>query len=343
MNTKFQNALKRIPQAIPPVWFMRQAGRYHKHYQGLRSKHSFIDLCKKPELASEVALGPVRDFDFDVSILFSDLLFPLEAMGMGLDYNPGPQLGWHLNSSNISQLKSWQEALPSLEFQRQAVMATRELLPKDKSLIGFVGGPWTLFSYAVEGSHKDGLKKTKHNISLFDSFCETLLPLLTENILLQLDAGCEVVMLFDTSAGEISAFDFKTRVVPKLVALSKRFPKKLGYYSKGTVEAHYVPELTQAPWAGFGFDHRWDLAGQLQKETQPGFVQGNFDQLFLFQDTNDFKKTLASYLSQMQNLTPEQRKGWVCGLGHGVLPETPEAHVKYFVEKVREVFGHEST
>src|SRR6476619_1299189 len=88
-NARFQNALARKPQGTPPIWFMRQAGRYHRHYQALRAKHSFMELCKVPELASEVALGPILDFDFDVAILFSDLLFPLEGLGMGLSYDDG--------------------------------------------------------------------------------------------------------------------------------------------------------------------------------------------------------------------------------------------------------------
>lgn len=339
MNIKFQNALNGVTQNVPPIWFMRQAGRYHKHYQGLRSQYSFMDLCKKAELASEVALGPIRDFDFDVSILFSDLLFPLEAMGMGLDYKPGPVLGWHLDSSNLSRLTHWEDAISGVEFQREAVKATRELLPKDKSLIGFVGGPWTLFSYAVEGSHKDGLKKTKQNISLFEPFCENLIPLLKANIALQLEAGCEVVMVFDTSAGELSAFDYQRIVIPKLLDLAQSFPKKLGYYSKGTMPAHYTSILKQAPWAGMGFDHRWDLKSLLENPDRQGFLQGNFDQYFLFQNTDDFKKNVDLYLQNIKSLSPEQRKGWVSGLGHGVLPETPEAHVKYFVQRVREVMG----
>ena len=145
-NARFQNALARRAQSVPPIWLMRQAGRYHKHYQALRQKHPFMDLCKQPELAAEVALGPVLDFDFDAAILFSDLLFPLEALGMGLEYTDrGPQLAWKLDRETFSQLRSVEEAWPHLLFQGEAVRATRARLPDDRSLIGFVGGPWTLF------------------------------------------------------------------------------------------------------------------------------------------------------------------------------------------------------
>src|SRR5262252_2834976 len=133
-NSRFQNALVRHAQRTPPIWLMRQAGRYHRHYQALRAKHSFMDLCKQPELAAEVALGPVLDFDFDAAILFSDLLFPLEALGMGLEYtDAGPQLGWKLTQQSISKMSSVDDAWPKLLFQGEAVRTTRRLLPDDKS------------------------------------------------------------------------------------------------------------------------------------------------------------------------------------------------------------------
>src|SRR5712692_3808982 len=121
-NARFQNALARRAQSVPPIWLMRQAGRYHKHYQALREKHSFMDLCKKAELAAEVALRPVLDFDFDAAILFSDLLFPLEALGMGLDYSDrDPHIGWKLDRETFSQLRSVAEAWPHLSFQGEAM------------------------------------------------------------------------------------------------------------------------------------------------------------------------------------------------------------------------------
>src|SRR5205809_2767149 len=131
-NLRFQNALARTPQPTPPIWLMRQAGRYHRHYQALRQKHSFMELCKEPNLAAEVALGPVLDFDFDAAILFSDLLFPLEALGMGLEYTDrGPQLGWKLDQQACGRLRSVDEAWPHLLFQGEAMRATREHLPED--------------------------------------------------------------------------------------------------------------------------------------------------------------------------------------------------------------------
>jgi uroporphyrinogen decarboxylase len=339
-NELFTNSLNRIPQNVPPIWFMRQAGRYHQHYQKLRAKHSFMDLCKNPELAALVTMGPIEDFDFDVAILFSDLLFPLEALGMGLTYgDKGPELGWHLNSENVNRLGSVDEAVPCLEFQKKAMQVARQMLPTTKSLIGFVGGPWTLFTYAVQGSHDGHLTKAKLALDLFPHFCEKIIPLLKQNIQLQLDGGAEVIMVFDTAAGELAPGLYQDFTVPQLEKLARRFPKKLGYYSKSTQMSHLNHEVFKSgPWAGLGFDHRWDLRDSFKLNTQ-GFVQGNFDQALLFSEKEQLKKHLQRYLAPLRELKTHERAGWVCGLGHGVLPKTPEANVRLFVDTVRETLA----
>lgn len=334
-NARFQNALARRPQSVPPIWLMRQAGRYHKHYQALRAKHSFMELCKQPELAAEVALGPVLDFGFDAAILFSDLLFPLEALGMGLEYkDSGPQLGWKLDEQSISRLHGIDDAWPRLQFQGDAVRATRERLPKDRSLIGFVGGPWTLFVYAVEGTHKGSLSDSKKLLSLFPGFCKIIVPLLEQNIQLQLDNGAEVVMIFDTAAGELAPDMFIAEVAPQLQRLTAASGSRIGYYSKGTQPAHLQHELFDAgTLAGIGVDHRWDLS-KVFSIFQQGFVQGNFDQTLLFAGRSELQRHLKNYL---QPMTEDHPAGWICGLGHGVLPGTPEDNVRLFVDTVREV------
>jgi uroporphyrinogen decarboxylase len=340
MNTRFHNALNGKAQDIPPVWFMRQAGRYHRHYQALRKQHGFMELCKDPKLAAEVALGPVQDFDFDVAILFSDLLFPLEALGMGLTYDPSPKLGWHLSESSVKKLRPWKDAVSGVAFQKEAVIETRKVLPKDKSLIGFVGGPWTLYTYAVEGEHKGNLISAKTQISLFHKFCESLVPLLEANIQLQLEGGAEVVMLFDTAAGELSPLVFKQEVQKYMKHLAKKYPGKLGYYSKGTTHGHLTDLRQDTAFAGFGVDHRFDLPGELKSQPH-GFLQGNFDQALLFCAPKEFQARLDAYLQPFLFLTPEQRRYWVSGLGHGVLPETPEENVRQFVRHIRDVFSRE--
>lgn len=350
-NLRFANALARIEQPTPPIWFMRQAGRYHSHYQALRAKHSFMELCKVPELAAEVTWGPIQDFDFDVAILFSDLLFPLEAFGMGLEYGDGgPTLGWHLQSpADVARLAPIEEALPQLEFQREAMRQCRAKLPTAKSLIGFVGGPWTLFTYAAQGKHDGALIEAKKRLPLFESFCEKLVPLLIRNIELQFAGGAEVVMVFDTAAGELSPAIFRERIVPQLTKLAAAYPGRLGYYSRGTTPDHlrdpiFLDDVAypgQPSWAGLGLDHRWDLLTALALR-RAGFQQGNFDQALLHADPADFRKHLLQWLEPMERVRDRMGSralaGWVCGLGHGVLPKTPEANVRTFIATVRERF-----
>ena len=337
MSNLFLKTLKKEAVKTPPVWMMRQAGRYHQHYQNLRAKHSFMDLCLVPELAAEVAMGPIQDFDFDAAILFSDLLFPFKALGQGLEYTDnGPRLGFQLTPQNFSKLKPWKEAIGEMEFQKKAMALTRSRLSKDKGLIGFVGGPWTLYVYSVEGSHAGSLIQSKKYLNeLWSKFNETMVPFLIENIKMQFDGGADVVMLFDTAAGELSPSLFTEKVVPELAKLAAAYPGKLGYYSKGTTADHFKSEaFKKIDWAGRGFDHRFNLP-EVLKQNDKGFVQGNFDQSLLHLDANEFDKTISTYLKTYADMDPQSRSGWVCGLGHGVLPKTPEDNVRNFVQIVR--------
>jgi uroporphyrinogen decarboxylase len=212
-------------------------------------------------------------------------------------------------------------------------------LPASKSLISFIGGPWTLFVYAVEGSHAGSLIKSKKDASLYKQFAETLVPLLIENIKLQFAGGAEVVMIFDTATGELDATTYRNLVYPDLEKLAKQFPGKIGYYSRGTQESHLkTTAFNSTLWAGVGVDWRWDLP-QVIKNTKQGFVQGNFDQSFLFCKPSEFEFKLNEYLKPLLKLSPDERAGWVCGLGHGVLPATPEDNVRTFIKTVREVFA----
>jgi len=302
-----------------------------------------MELCKNPELAAEVARGPGGDFDFDVAILFSDLLFPLQALGLSLNYGEvGPELQPRLDPGELRRLRSTDDALVDLEFQREAMRRTREVIPPDKSVIGFVGGPWTLFVYAVEGSHKGNLVDSKTATGMYHAFAERLVPLLIENVRLQLNGGAEVVMIFDTAAGELAPEWFHREISGDLGAIFAAFPGRTGYYSRGTQPAHLRhPDFGPGPLAGIGIDWRWDLREALKVREGAGFVQGNFDQSLLFLPADAFENELRSFLRPLQALSPAERRGWVCGLGHGVLPHTPEENVRAFVRIVREVF-HES-
>jgi uroporphyrinogen decarboxylase len=342
MSGIFHRALAGDALPVPPIWLMRQAGRYQARYQQLRARYSFEDLCRQPELSAEVALGPVIDFDFDAAILFSDLLFPLEALGFGLSYDDGPpKLDGSLTFERINAFRPIEDALSRLEFQRAAMAATRARLPRDTGLIGFVGGPWTLFVYAVEGTHAGTLERSKSARALYRTFADRVTPLLQENIRLQFDGGADVVMVFDTAAGELAPDVFARDVSTDLDVLARTFPQRLGYYARGLQPAHLAACGWDAasPWAGLGLDWHWDLAGTLAASDRTGFVQGNFDPARLLAPARDLEQDVKKFVEPLQRLRPRDRRGWICGLGHGVLPNTPEANVRTFVNLVRESFA----
>ena len=338
MNERFNNAINKIPQNTPPIWCMRQAGRYHSHYQKLRAKFSFVDLCKIPTVAAQVALGPVEDFDFDVAILFSDLLFPLEALGFGLTYGEkGPVLDKALSSAVLSSLKNPADAVKDLIFQQHALIETKKILPKDKSLIGFVGGHATLYNYAC-GTKTERLLEAKKNLTLAPKFLEILTEFLIYNIELQLNGGAEVVMMFDSSAAWYSPRLYKELFLPHLKTIAKKFPKKIGYYMRGGTETHLNDPIFYNDFVGLGVDHRYDLNQYLKLEPR-GFVQGNFDETLLHCVPEELKKHIDNFANTVKYLSPDERKGWICGLGHGVTPETPEGNMRIFVERIRELFS----
>lgn len=345
MNIRFQNAIQLKPQATPPIWMMRQAGRYHRHYQALRKNHSFVELCKSPKLAAETALGPIEDFDFDLAILFSDILYPLDALGMGLTFEEagGPKLQRPLTEATLIHLKDPTAVLSQLEFQKEALIETRKRLPKDKSLIGFVGGPFTLFTYATQGSHKGGMKVAKTLAPrVLPKFFEHLMPLLKENIRLQLEGGAEVVMILDTAAGELAPDYFQSWALEPAESLARAFPGKIGYYSKELSESALAKCLATSAFRGLGIDHRHEINDLLFDPSAPArthFLQGNFDPEWMFLPPDDFDQMLWTWILPLTRLTPEERKGWVCGLGHGILPQTPEDNVRTFVKRIREVFS----
>jgi uroporphyrinogen decarboxylase len=347
MSNLFLDALKKQNTNRPPVWFMRQAGRYHSHYQNLRKKHSFIDLCKIPDIACEATMGPIRDFDFDAAILFSDLLFPLEVMGMPLKYDPGPKLGSKLKTiADVEKLTGGAEVASGLNFQGEAIKKIRAVLPKEKGLIGFVGGPLTLFCYAVDGSHKDGLHDSLQGIKdgRFNAFNEKLEDLLAENMAIQARAGADAIVMMDTCAGEFTIEIFKESVIPATERVLKKFYKRCPdfpvlYYSKGT-NREYWDALRSTAFVGIGIDWNSNIADVLIEFSDRFVIQGNFNPNLFFEDINELEKRIRKWFEPVLSLDPKFRKSWICGLGHGVLPGTPEASVRLFLKIEKELWSN---
>jgi uroporphyrinogen decarboxylase len=339
-------ALARRNRGRPPVWFMRQAGRYHRHYQRLRAKHDFIDLCKTPELAVEVTLGPIEDFGFDAAILFSDLLFPLEAMGMGLRYEPGPKLDWHLRSgADLARLKGGAARAVHMSFQAEAITRLRARLPPETALIGFVGGPFTLYAYAVAGSHegfeREGIAGLDNG--LYAGFNQRLCELLAANMALQAEAGADCVAIFDTAAGTLSAEPFARLAAPALAAVVREFRARcpdtpLIYYSRDTGPDHWAA-LRGIDLQCLGIDWRQDLEQALRSQAEHWSVQGNIDPQWLLLPPDELEALVRGVFSRVLALPQASRGAWVCGLGHGVLQHTPEDNVRLVLKLQREMFS----
>ena len=332
-NKLFINALNNTPQSIPPIWFMRQAGRYHKHYQKFKKKYSFEELCKSPELASEIACGPIDEFDFDVAILFSDILYVLEGLGMPLKFDPGPIFEQELTKENLNQFQNIDAAIKHLQFQKDAIKLTKNKLANNKSLIGFVGGPYTLLKFAIGKNNKAKLKKDSFEIDFLNN---TLVPLLIKNIQLQLDSGAELVMIFDSGLKDIDTMEFEKIYLSILKTISEKFNNNVGYYAKG-LENNFFYTLLKLNFAGIGCDSTNDLKLFLKTKSK-GFIQGNFDETKMLLNKHDLKEELHRYCDNLLKLDLNERSGWICGLGHGINKDTPEENVHLFIKTIRENF-----
>jgi uroporphyrinogen decarboxylase len=325
-----------------PVWFMRQAGRYHSHYQGIKKNSDFMTMCKNPELATEVTLGPIQDFGFNAAILFSDLLFPLEQLGLGLSYLSGPPtLEWHLDSpKKIKDLKVTKPAKEFYSFQGEACKLLREKLPKDVTLLGFVGAPFTLYTYAVEGSHAGNLVSAKKGLfdGRWEAFTKLLIPEVIQEMVIQAEGGADAICLFDTAAGELSPDDYKEIVVPKINEVLRGFKakcpnKKIIYYSKHTQLAH-MKALDFSLINVLGVDWRCDLVEVQKILPAHVFIQGNLDPAWLHLPWELLEQKATRYYNDLRERGLDFSR-WIAGLGHGVLIQTPEENVRGLVKLIQ--------
>lgn len=346
MNNIFENRIQENGKTRVPVWFMRQAGRYHDHYQGMKKKNTFMELCKQPKLACEVTMGPIDEFDFDAAILFSDLLFPLEHLGLGLEYSPGPKLSHHMQTlDDINKINPTSDAHDFYKFQGEACTLLKEALPQSKTLLGFVGAPFTLFGYATEGSHAGSMVKSKTGLydGRFEMFCEYLLPNVLAEMIVQAEGGADAMCIFDTAVGELTLKDFKTYALPKLKWLTSHFKqsfpnKKIIYYSRNT-HLDYLKAIEDENIDVLGVDWRNDLPHAINELSKDYYVQGNFDPCWLHLPWELCQKNLKDFYRAIVDANCDQSK-WICGLGHGVLQHTPQENVKKAVSFIHENFRY---
>lgn len=316
-----------------PVWFMRQAGRYLPEYRKLReSKNSFLDLCYDKKAASEVTLQPLRRFAFDAAIIFSDILVIPHALGIDVKFAPneGPILQ-KIDSEQDLEICSFDEQvlLPVYE----ALKLVKQDLPEDKALIGFCGAPWTLACYMVEGrgnrEFPAALKALYKNKIFFDKLIDKLTDVVIIHLKNQIKAGADIVQIFDSWAGILSADNFYRYVVSpteKIISSLKEFDKNIkiiGFprgagvlykdFQNAKPDAISIDQFTPLSWA---------------KENLSCVVQGNLDPLLLAYD----KEGAVLYTKKILQLFNGQN--FIFNLGHGIVPETPLENVEAVIDEV---------
>jgi len=337
-NSLFMKAVRREPAETTPVWLMRQAGRYLPEYRAVRDHVEFKELCLRPDLAAEVTLSAQAALGVDAAILFADLLPILEPMGLNLEYETGrgPVIGNPIREPGDVEAVREIEDIEELGFVFETVRRVRRELPPDIPLIGFAGAPFTLASYAIEGGGSRHYVRTKSLMTgepdVWDALMQRLVPTLVRYLTAQIEAGCQVVQLFDSWAGCLGPDDYRRSVLPYTRAVIEGIPEGTPVISFLTGNSSLLPLLREAGGDVIGLDWRVNLADGWATVGHDVAVQGNLDPVCLFNDLDTLRDGVRGVLA-----AADGRPGHIFNLGHGVLPETPHENVKAMVEMVHEL------
>jgi len=333
----FIEACRGRPVRRTPVWIMRQAGRYLPEYQAVRARVSFLDLCKNPDLAAEVTLQPVDILGVDAAILFSDILIPVESMGVGLDFNPAPILEKALaTEADVAALRipCIEEELP---FVLDAIRILRAELSGRVPLIGFCGAPFTLACYMIEGQGSRDFSRVKQMMFRAPQLFAVLMEKITETnrryLNAQIAAGVQAVQIFDTWGGLLSPSDYETHILPftaKLIAglNCKGVPVILFVRGGGTM----LDLVKRAGADVAGLDWHISLGQARDILGTEVAVQGNLDPSVLFGPTTVIENEVRRILDENND-----RPGHIFNLGHGILPGTPVENVRFMVDRVHQL------
>ena len=339
MNDLLLRACRREPVPRPPVWLMRQAGRYLPEYRAVRARHDFLAIVTTPELAVEVTLQPVNRLGVDAAIIFSDILVIPMAMGMSLTVNEGIGPVFEQPLRVVEQMDRLKPIEPDrdLRYLLQAIALTRRTLNGRVPLIGFAGGPWTLATYMVEGSGTREWRRIRRLLAENPSGLERLLNHLTDavshTVTAQARAGAQVLQLFESSAAALGPEDFERFALPGLVRVTS------------AAKAAGVPVIVFAPGAGWalellarttqadviGID--WQTRAAEARSRLCGLhvaCQGNFDPAWLYLPAEQIRERTSRMLGDFSG------PGYIANLGHGVLRDTPVEHVQEFVRTVQQ-------
>jgi uroporphyrinogen decarboxylase len=307
-----------------------------REYRALRERHSLLELCRTPDLATEVTLQPVRRLDIDAAIIFSDLLLPLEPMGIRFDFveGEGPAIENPITTDeDVRRLRRF-DPREALSYVFEAIRQVKRELGPRIPLIGFAGAPFTLASYAIEGGHSNNFARTKTLMyarpATWHRLCEQLSDIVDEYLGAQIEAGVDAVQLFDSWVGALNARDYREFIMPhtkRIFAALSRYDVPTIHFGVGT--AAILPELRAAGGDVIGVDWRTRLDDAWNVIGHDRAVQGNLDPTLLLGPLDRVLAEVDEILDRVQG-----RPGHIFNLGHGILPQTPPEHVQAVAEKV---------
>jgi uroporphyrinogen decarboxylase len=337
MNSRFLDACRRRPTDVRPVWFMRQAGRYMKQYRDIRAKHSILEICKRPDLAAQVTLQPVEVLDVDAAIIFADLLLPVEPMGLKLEFvaGEGPRIDNPVRTSADIDALSISNT-DDLGYVGEAIQQVVRALAGRVPVIGFVGAPFTMASYMIEGGPSRNFLRTKQMMYREETLWRRLMGKLVDVLgpfgIMQVAAGARAIQVFDSWVGALGSDDYVRYVAPYSRALIERI-RSAGapVIHFGTGTGGYFREMHAAGGDVLGLDWRVNIDHAWMEISYRSAVQGNLDPAVLFAPLPELRQRVHELLRRTGS-----RPGHIFNLGHGILPGTPVEHVKAVVNFVRE-------
>lgn len=335
-ESRFCKACRREPTDVTPVWFMRQAGRYMPEYRAIRSKVSFLELCRDPALATEVTVTAAERLGVDAAILFADILLILEPLGFDLEFakGEGPVIHNPVRvPADVVRVRRLCAPEP-LDYVFQAVRSIRAALPPDLPLIGFAGAPFTLACYAIEGGGSRHYEKAKQfmyaDAGAWDALLERLVDASALYLQGQVNAGAQVLQLFDSWVGNLGPDDYRRFVQPHMRRLFEKLEPSVPVIHFGTDTGSLLELQRDAGGAVIGLDWRVDLDRAWDRLGPGVAVQGNLDPVVLFAPKQEIARQTRRVLDQAAG-----RPGHIFNLGHGILPHTPVDSVLEVVDLVR--------
>lgn len=335
-NDLYLRALRGETVSRPPVWMMRQAGRYLPEFIAIREKYDFFTRCRTPELASEITVQPIRRFGMDAAILFSDILVVPQAMNIPFEMKAG--LGPYLPNPIRSQKDVEATIVPdineSLGYVMDSIKMTKEMLNDEVPLIGFAGSPWTVFCYCVQGQGSKSFDKAKEFCFTQPIAAHQLLQKITDTSIAYLKekvkAGVDAVQIFDSWGGMLSPEDyqeFSWRYIKQIIdALHNEVP--VIAFGKGCWFA--LEEMAKSNVSALGVD--WTVSPKIARKLTNNSVtlQGNLDPSRLLSPPKEIKKLVTNMINEFG------KDKYIVNLGHGILPNIPLDNAKAFIDAVKE-------